>query len=181
MLWVIFIRLLGPTIIWRYPLFGSLLAIVLDYFDLNILTYLEPNSLDKYQYLDKILDFYYLGFEAYFALFFWKNIIAKSTALTLFLDRSIGVILFALTGYEPILVLFPNVFEYFFIFYLLQLKLFKKDHLQSLKKSILIVILLAMPKIAHEYLLHVNTTHPWSENYYVKKITDPDFIKTFAK
>ncbi len=176
MLLIIAIRLLGPLIILRFPLFGAVLSIFLDYIDLNLLTTLDSTNLGNYQYLDKILDFYYLGLEAYISMF-WKNVYARAATFTLFIHRTIGIVLFAIFGNQALLVLFPNVFEPFFLIYLLHLKLLKKDRLISIKRVLILVILIAITKLLHEYLLHINTTHPWFENKYIKYIFNLDKLR----
>lgn len=180
MLLLTFLRLTAVVIIFKYPLLGGILALVVDFFDLNLLYILAPNSLENYQIWDKLLDLTYLSTEAYIALS-WKNKLVSRIALVLFIYRLIGIITFEIFQQKPILVMFPNVFEPFYLIYLLHLYIFKKDFFKSLKLIGSIVFMITILKLGHEYLLHINTTHPWSENKYIQKIIDPDFIPEIKK
>ncbi len=180
MLIVFLLRILTSLIILRAPLYGGLIAICIDYLDLNILTSLRYTDNSYYQSVDKIADIFYLSLEAYIVLF-WKNKLAKSITLFAFIYRLIGVLIFELTQREIFLVIFPNVFEYIFLIYLLTSRLFKRDIFVKIVPLTFLVLSLIFFKTFHEYLLHINTTHPWTNNYYVKKVLDPDSITTFAK
>lgn len=166
---VVLLRLGLSTLILKFPLVGGVIAICLDYFDLQLLYLFDQRELGRYQSLDKTLDLYYLALEAY-VVSNWRNLLVKYTALLLFLGRSIGSLLFVITQEGVILMIFPNVFEPFFLIYLMQLQIFRKDLLTSFKQIALLILFLLIPKLIHEYLLHVNTTYPWTENKYVKLI-----------
>jgi hypothetical protein len=171
MIEVVIVRVIFALLIFSLPLFGGILAIVIDYFDLQILSYFNHGDLSQYQQLDKLLDLLYLAIEAYVVLS-WKNKSARNTALILFFWRLLGVLLFEYYQYKPLLVVFPNVFEFWFLTYLSSLYLFKKDHFQELKVTICVVLLLLIPKLLHEYFLHINTAHPWSQNKYIQIILE---------
>lgn len=176
MLTAFLIRVIGSFVILRYPILGGFLAIGLDYVDMEIIRFFENGDLSSYQSLDKILDLFYLTMEL-LVVFSWQNKIAKNSAVVLYLYRFIGIILFEVTQNKLMLVIFPNIFEYFFLIYLILLKL-KKDIFFKPVAVFCFIILLAFPKLFHEYLLHINTTHPWTKNKYVSRIIDPDFIET---
>ncbi len=165
MIAVIFLRLISPLVLVRFSLLGALLMIPIDYFDMNLLGVLGYHDLAIYQELDKTLDLYYLCFECYIA-FFWQNKLARKIALSLFLYRLVGFILFSITQYQFLLVIFPNVFEWFYISYLAYKKIFQNS--LSARAILYVVIFLTILKLIHEYLLHINTTHPWTENRYIK-------------
>lgn len=166
---VVLLRLGLSTLILKFPLAGGVIAICLDYFDLQLLYLFDQRELGRYQSLDKTLDLYYLALEAY-VVSNWRNLLVKYTALLLFLGRLVGSVLFVITQEGVILMIFPNVFEPFFLIYLIQLQVFRRDLLTSFKQIALLILFLLIPKLIHEYLLHVNTTYPWSENKYVKLI-----------
>jgi hypothetical protein len=180
MAYVIVVRLFAALIIFRLPLLGGILSVILDFGDLNFLEKYDPSSLVNYQLYDKMLDFFYLSLEMYVA-FRWKNLLLKRALIALYIYRLIGTVLFEMTNDPFILVIFPNVFEWFFLVVLCLGKLRVKDSLYSKKVVLTLVIVLFIPKVFHEYLLHVNKIHPWSENAYVKEITNPQLPKTFAK
>ncbi len=164
---VVIVRILVSSVILLFPLLGGILAIFVDYLDYEFLKRFDPSNLDKYPYIDKFLDLYYLSLEVLVVLF-WKNRLVKKTALFLFSLRIVGVTLFYLTGWARFLVFFPNVFELFFLFYLTTKRVIKREPDYKLKTLIIILLLLLIPKLAHEYLTHVNTVTPWTENEYVK-------------
>lgn len=180
MLFITILRLATVVVIFKYPLLGGLLALVVDFFDLNLFYILDPNALENYQVWDKLLDLTYLSAEVYVALS-WKNKLVSKIALVLFVYRLIGVIAFEVFQQKPILVIFPNVFEPFFLIYLLHLYIFKKDLFRSLKIIGCMVLLIAVLKLGHEYLLHINETHPWSENKYIQQILNSDFTPEIKK
>jgi hypothetical protein len=179
MLIVVLFRLLLSTAILKYPLFGGLCAVILDYHDMRILQYFQSGDLSNYQFLDKLLDLFYLSLEAYVA-YNWKNLFARKVAIILFLYRLAGIAIFEITHVEAILVFFPNVFEYFYLVYLLSLKVVKKEFFFKPAALIVTVVILTLAKIPHEYLLHINTTQPWAQNVYVQMIFNPDFVQNTA-
>lgn len=178
MIWVIVMRLGIGLFIFRYPLFGGIASIIADYFDLQILMAIDPQHIGMYQELDKMLDFYYLSIEAYVAMK-WKVRFVKYTALFLYIYRLIGTIIFETYKLEWILVVFPNVFEYFFLIYYVYRKFFTHNIFLNKRVVVGLVLAILVPKIAHEYLLHVNKTHPWTQNVYVKEALHP-VITIFA-
>ncbi len=179
MLVVVLTRLLGSSLILKYPLFGGLLAILLDYFDIRLLQIFQSGDLSNYQALDKGLDLYYLALEAYVA-YKWRENRVRATAIVLFSYRIVGTLLFEITQNESLLVIFPNIFEYFYLACLVLQKLLKKTVNLKLSYLIILIVLLSLIKIPHEYLLHINKTHPWTKNKYIQMMLNPDYIEQAA-
>jgi hypothetical protein len=73
--------------------------------------------LESYQGYDKALDIYYLTIAYISTLRNWTNRFAFKLDRFLFYYRLLGVTLFELIQLRPLLLIFPNTFEYFFIFY----------------------------------------------------------------
>lgn len=169
---VVALRLTLSILILKFPLAGGLLAVLIDYLDLELLNKLDPSSLGNYQIFDKLLDLFYLSLEAFIALY-WKNKVVSRLTFLLFLYRLIGILIFEITNNSLFLVIFPNLFEFLYLSYLLGLKLFKRDYLSSNKILILSLIILFPLKLTHEYLLHINTTHPWIKNKYIQRVLSP--------
>ena len=117
-LWaVILTRFLLPLAIPRFPIPAILACLILDAVDQTIFQTFTKLNLDFYQSYDKALDIYYLSI-AYIATFRnWINYAAFQTSRFLFYYRLIGVLLFELSQVRLLLLIFPNTFEYFFIFY----------------------------------------------------------------
>lgn len=164
---VVAIRLIAPLAILRYPLSGALLQLPIDYFDLDILLALGHHDLTIYQELDKTLDMYYLTLECYVSCF-WTNKMARNTSLFLFVHRVVGFMVFSLSRNEAVLFVFPNVFEWFYLAYVGYKYAFGKELVTSANSAVAWVVIFTLPKMMHEYLLHINTTHPWSANKYIK-------------
>lgn len=116
--WIVVLgRLLIPLTIPRFPLPGVVAALVLDGVDQSIFQQYTKLPLEGYQGYDKALDIYYLTIAYISTLRNWTHRFAFQVSRFLFYYRLVGVVLFELTHIRPLLLLFPNTFEYFFIFY----------------------------------------------------------------
>ena len=116
--WVVVLaRVLVPLTIPRYPLPGILAALILDAVDQTIFQALSGLTFAGYQGYDKALDIYYLAVAYIATLRNWTNYTAVRIGRFLFYYRLLGVLLFEVFQFRWLLLLFPNVFEYFFIFY----------------------------------------------------------------
>jgi len=96
----------------RWPLAGGLLAIAGDLADLLLRDLLGIGDLD-YQLLDKLLDQVYLLLFLVVALR-WDGV-ERRVAVALYLWRLAGSAVFLLTDERLVLLLFPNVFETWFL------------------------------------------------------------------
>jgi hypothetical protein len=110
-------RFLLPLTIPRYPLPGIVASLLLDAVDQTIFQQFPGLNLAGYQGYDKALDIYYLTIAYIATLRNWENLFAFQVSRFLFYWRLAGVALFELTQLRPLLLVFPNTFEYFFIFY----------------------------------------------------------------
>lgn len=107
------IRILGSLPVLRWPLAGGLLAILVDLSDLLLRDLLDLGGVPDYQGLDKWLDQVYLGCFLVVALR-WTGP-ARTLAVALYAFRLVGFIAFEITHERALLLLFPNVFEFWFI------------------------------------------------------------------
>ena len=114
---VIAARLLVPLLIPWFPLPGVVAALLLDAVDQTLFEGLTTYDLAWYQGYDKALDIYYLSIAYIAAVRNWTNLFAFRVARFLFYFRLAGVALFELLEWRPLLFVFPNTFEYFFIWY----------------------------------------------------------------
>ncbi|MFV2061899.1 MAG: hypothetical protein ACC726_00115 [Chloroflexota bacterium] len=115
---VILSRLLVPLLIIRWPLPAIVASLIIDAVDQTVFQALAPGAdLTGYQSYDKALDIYYLVIAYIATMRNWTNQFAVSIARFLILYRLVGVVGFELTGVRELLFIFPNTFEYFFIFY----------------------------------------------------------------
>ena len=110
-------RLVLPLAIPYFPLPAILACLILDAIDQSIFQQFPGINLDGYQSYDKALDVYYLTVAFTATMRNWLNPAAFGISRFLYYYRLIGVVLFELTRDRTLLFIFPNTFEYFFIFY----------------------------------------------------------------
>lgn len=150
---IVLVRLLVPFSMFRWPLAGILLSIAADASDVMIFEVTGYGLFDGiYHHLDKIFDIYYLFF-AWLVARRWQDLLARRTASALFWWRALGVAAFEATGFRPLFLLAPSIFENFYIFRLIAVRV--KPTFTFTARSLLIVLLVVgIPKIVQEYLLH---------------------------
>lgn len=152
------LRLLVPPVILWHPLVGLGASIALDTFDVGVAaalgdTFGEIGATTAYQYVDKLLDTYYLAF-VYAVMLRSNDVQARRFAIVLFWHRLVGTALFLVTGWRPWLAIFPNIFEYFVLFYLLALRFFPRLRPHNTWHLVLIVLAVGMPSTFREILYH---------------------------
>lgn len=153
--WVVTALRLGvPLLVLRWPLSGSLAGLAADAVDIFILQWLGVPDFSAYNVFDKYLD-HWLHLVQGYTMLSWPNRIAAVAGWGLLAWRTIGVTAFELSGARWLLVVFPNTFEFFFIFYLLWQRVFRREVITSPGQAVLIVALLTAPKLVQEYSLHV--------------------------
>ena len=154
---VILVRLLIPLSILRWPLAGGIVAMLIDALDV-VLIEMVGGHFENYAALDKGLDTYYLALELWVSLG-WQEL-AKWTSVALFAYRTAGVVAFEVTQTRWLLLVFPNLFENFYLAYLVILRYFPRFVLTPHRLGALPLLLL-VPKLAQEYLLHYSEAQPW--------------------
>lgn len=172
---VFILRLIIPLLIFRYPLLGGILAMLLDGldvvfieiigkgFNLQIDSFYDQN----YHLVDKYLDMYYLTFEFIVSLR-WSENLARKTSIFLFVLRLVGFFAFEVTKVRWLLFIAPNLFENFYLFYLSARKIYPGWEVKNKKRLIIILLILYIPKFFQEYILHIKQYSPWTwyyENY----------------
>jgi hypothetical protein len=111
-------RLLVPLLIFRYPLPAILACLIVDGVDQTIFQTFTDLPLDNYQSYDKALDIYYQSLAYISMLRNWTNMDAVTIGRFLLFYRMVGVLFFELSDdNRALLMVFPNTFEYYFIFY----------------------------------------------------------------
>ena len=108
------VRVLGSLAVLRWAFGGGVLAVLVDFSDLFLRNLLQLGGVRNYQSLDKWLD------QVYMALFLvvvlrWPKP-ARNVAIALYGWRLVGFLAFEVTGARQLLVLFPNVFEFWYLF-----------------------------------------------------------------
>ena len=151
---VILLRTLVPFTILRWPLAGTILAILADTSDIIIFEAFWYGFLDgiPYHILDKVFDMWALFFE-FLVVLRWKDVLAKKAGIVLFSWRAVGFLVFIIFGLREAFFFAPNIFEYFFIVMLVVWKFNKKFELKRKSLAIMLVAI-AIPKLFIEYLMH---------------------------
>jgi hypothetical protein len=144
-----------PLSIPRFPLPGILASLILDAADQTIFQQFPNLDLSNYQGYDKALDIYYLAIAYISTLRNWKNLFAFQVSRFLFYWRLVGVVLFELTQLRVLLLIFPNTFEYFFIFY--EAYRLRWDPGKMSKKLVVgaAVFIWLVIKLPQEYWIHI--------------------------
>jgi hypothetical protein len=162
---VIALRLIVPLTILRWPLAGGLISMLLDAADVVLVdlfgrAFGEPREFGAiYAQLDKLLDTY-LTLELYVSLH-WREELLRRTSIVLYVWRLIGAILFELTAVHPVLVVFPNLFENFYLYVLIMWRFAPRLVPRTLPQLLLVLAVLYVPKAIQEYILHWEEAHPW--------------------
>lgn len=155
------IRITSALLILKWPLFGALLSALLDGYDWDYLHTAKNFNYDLYQAWDKAMDVTYLT-VAILTVGRWKDKIAKKIALFFYSLRTSGVLLYFLFHIKPLLFFFPNIFENFFIWYLIFTHV-SGGHTISKSRAIwgIVIACIAIPKIIHEYVMHIKNVQLW--------------------
>lgn len=153
---VVFLRLLAPFSLFLNKGFGIVSCVLLDIYDLPILGLLKSPNLFwgiEYHLVDKVLDVWYLFFFFLLSLK-WQDKLAKRTSGFLFFWRVIGVGGLLLTQERSSLLFFPNIFENFFLFYIIAKATSPKFEIKTISFLFWILLFVGIPKIFQEYLGH---------------------------
>jgi hypothetical protein len=108
------VRILGslPVLIWPLP--GAVIAMLTDQSDLFMMNLIHAGGVRNYQEFDKALDqVYMLTFLAVAVR--WRPV-PRNIAIVLYIYRLIGDVTFELTDDRLVLFVFPNLFEFWFVF-----------------------------------------------------------------
>jgi hypothetical protein len=133
----------------RWPFAGSLFAIITDFSDLFLMNAI--GGIDDYQRLDKLCDLAYMLVFLKVALG-WAGL-ERGVAAGLFAYRMIGEVVFELSGARWTLLVFPNVFEFWFIA-VAALHHYRPGTALSRRDAAIAFVLLLLGKEAQEYFLH---------------------------
>lgn len=160
---VIAVRLVTALLILRLPLEGFLVALELDKWDWYWLA--AGSRSDEFQLLyqewDKVLDLFALALAALVAAG-WRDPVMRALALGSFALRVVGVAAFVATDQRWLLVAFPNVFENFYLMYVVFRVLSGRERmLTSAWVTTFVALAALLPRLVEEYFLHVLERRPW--------------------
>ena len=145
------VRVAGALLVLRWAFAGALFAIAIDLSDLFLMNLLDLGGVRDYQALDKRLDLVYMATFLWVALQ-WRGP-ARTIAVGLFAYRIAGVLVFEASGVREVLLAFPNVFEFWFVF-VAGARLFAPRYELTWRRSLVWLVPVALLKEAHEYVLH---------------------------
>lgn len=146
-------RVAGALPVLRWPLAGALIAIAVDFSDLFLMDWL--GGIPDYQSFDKACDLAYM-FTFLVVALRWSGL-ERGVAVFLFFFRMVGDALFELTQARPILFVFPNVFEFWFVF-VAALHHFAPRATLTARAAASWLVLLLVAKEGQEYFLHIDRT-----------------------
>ena len=152
---VVWLRFLLPLLIPLFPLPAILACLVLDAVDQSLFQAFTNVDLTGYQAYDKALDIFYLSIAMFSTLRNWTNYTAVQIARLLFYWRLIGVAAFEMTGWRVLLLVFPNTFEYFFIFYEIVRSRWSPRRLDARDVIVAVTLITLGLKLPQEYWIHV--------------------------
>lgn len=153
---VVGLRLLAPLSLFWNKAFGIISCIFIDIYDLPILGLFKSPNLFwgiEYHLVDKILDSYYLAFFFWLSLK-WKDELAKKASAFLFFWRLIGVAGLLITQERSFLLYCPNIFENFFLFYVIAKAISPNFEIKNFRRLFIILLAVGITKIPTEYLAH---------------------------
>ena len=145
------IRVAGSLPVLRWPLAGGLLAVVVDLADLLLRDVIDLGGIPDYQAFDKWIDQVYLAAFLVVALR-WTGV-ERTIAVALYAYRLVGFVAFELTGERALLLLFPNVFELWFLV-VAAVHRFRPGFAWRLAPTAVVLAVLLAVKELQEWALH---------------------------
>ena len=136
----------------RWTFAGAIIAVLVDFSDLFLRNLLDLGGVPDYQRFDKLLDLIYMGLFLVVASG-WSGL-ARSIAVVLFAFRMIGLAAFEIAGERALLLAFPNIFEFWFLYVAARLH-WRPGHVISPKEAAAVLPPLCLAKLFQEYALHV--------------------------
>jgi hypothetical protein len=153
MIIVLAMRLLGPLMIFQWPLFGSIVSeYIFDAIDIVIWAEMGTTGIDYTSY-DKPLDVYQITIQAIVASQ-WENKTVRNIALFLYVYRLLGYGLYLATDLRVMFFFFPNIFFYFFIGYLIAKKLEMPELFENKRQLVIVMLIIILLKLPQEFILH---------------------------
>ena len=145
------IRIAGSLPVLRWAFAGALIGIAVDFSDLFWMGVLDLGGLQNYQTFDKWADVVYMLTFLWVANK-WEGP-ERKIAIALFAFRMIGFVTFELTQIRPILLAFPNVFEFWFVFVAIR-RHYWPNYEMPRKRIVRWLIIVLVLKLGQEWVLH---------------------------
>jgi hypothetical protein len=151
MLIIAVVRVLGSFPVLRWAFVGGLLALLVDQSDLFLMNLIDLGGVTDYQRFDKYLDQIYMANFLIVALRWEPG--SRIIAIALYLYRMAGFLAFEITGNRDILLAFPNLFEFWFLF-VATIKRFDVTFDYSPARLAAVAAILVPAKLFQEDVLH---------------------------
>ena len=151
-------RVAGSLPVLRWAFFGAILAILVDFSDLFMMNLIQLGGVTNYQAFDKWIDQVYMLTFLWVAVRQWDGP-GRTVAIWLFGFRLIGFATFEVMSASGgdvrwILMVFPNVFEFWFVAIAAQRHWWPEYEFTKTRIVTWLVICTAL-KLMQEYILHV--------------------------
>lgn len=146
------VRIVGSLLVLRWAFAGGLIAIAIDLSDLFLKNFLDLGGVRDYQAFDKWLDQVYMAAFLFVAARQWSGV-PRTIAMALYAFRAAGFVTYEVTGTREVLLLFPNVFEFWFLF-VASLPHWQPAFAFTRRNCAIALGALAGAKLVQEYVLH---------------------------
>ncbi len=143
------VRILGSLPVLRWPFAGGLIALVADFSDLFLMSWL--GGVPNYQRFDKYVDQVYMA--TFLAVAYRWQGTPRRVSVWLFAYRMVGFVAFEITGARGLLLFFPNLFEFWFLF-VAALNHWRPDFAYARRQVLGWGAMLVAVKEFQEYVLH---------------------------
>ncbi len=108
------VRVVGSLPVLVFPFPGAIIAMLVDLSDLFLMNLLDEGGVRDYQEFDKWLDQVYM-FTFLIVALRWQGT-PRHIAVGLYAYRLVGFVTFEVSQERDVLILFPNLFEFWFVF-----------------------------------------------------------------
>jgi hypothetical protein len=152
-------RIAGSLPVLRWAFVGGIIAVLVDFSDLFMMNLLDLGGLKNYQVFDKWVDQVYMLTFLLVALR-WEGP-ARTIAIWLYLYRLLGFVVFEVADARSLLLLFPNVFEFWFLF-VASLPHWRPGFAYTRRNVAVAGGILLVLKMFQEYVLHYGR---WLDNF----------------
>lgn len=155
-----FLRLALPLWIFINPIQGVIIGVITDGIDYYLLVRHAKLSNSKYQYQDKIFDYYWYVLIIIYAYLHISDYLILKMLICTFIFRTIGHIIYLQKHDERIFLYFPNIFEPIFWIWT-----FNPSYLNSFTLLPTLIIILFI-KISIEYYVHIIHVNPLNQFFH---------------
>ncbi len=150
---VVATRLILPLFLWKNVFVVYSLIFLVDWFDGEIFRKAFSHGKNKvYQLFDKTLDFY--GYCFAFAFSYTRASPILGALLFFFVLRAAGMVVFLVKRDRRVFLYFPNLFENFFILYIIAYTFPSLHFLLNGTWFYLIFLAIVVFTVVREYVLH---------------------------